>query len=175
MLTLFLIYGIWYLRYYLSKYIVTLKELRIIYMEFYILNTILFFLFYICLLGYWRFLNTDRTLDLNFYIYHTYTFLKNNNIFDTIITFICFICFMIFLYYLIFFLRKYFTYHFLKLDIFLTYISQGEDFFEESKYDKFIEKFSKISRFSYRIFINKPITFFHQLYLDFYNINYKHT
>ena len=77
MLTLFLIYGIWYLRYYLSKYIVTLKELRIIYMEFYILNTILFFLFYICLLGYWRFLNTDRTLDLNFYIYHNYTFLKD--------------------------------------------------------------------------------------------------
>ena len=115
------IYGIKQLRSYLYYYIVTIDEMRVKFMVFYILNTILFVSFYVCILGYWRFLNISKKIDLKIIIFKTYFFIKHNDVFDTMLIFICTILFIFFLYYLFIFLKSIISFIFLSCT-FLWYI-----------------------------------------------------
>lgn len=167
------LYIIKFLRHAIFNYIFNIEKMKINYPVFYVLNTILFILFYICLLGYWRFLNMTKTLNLKNFIYQIVSFIKKNNIYDTTLLFICLILTIFILYYLIIFLKKYFFIHFLKIELFIHYFTRRDFYYEMTYYDNIKTECTHLSTFFDTFIVDNIIIFFYKLYLRYHKREYK--
>ena len=149
------------------NYIMTIDKMKVNSIFDFILISILFFVLYIVLFTYRRYLNISRTLDLKLLIYNTNIFFKESSIFNNVLLIICMIFLIIFVFYFSTLIRKYLFFHFLKLHIFIIYHTQKENYYEETSYEKLIEILIKIENFLYEIIIEKPLSLLYKLYLKY--------
>jgi len=160
-------YGIKVLNNYWINYKVTKDSMRINSLVIYVLITFAFIFVYICLFSYWRYFNTTHSRDLKVVIYNIYLAFAKANAFDNFLKIICILLFILLWFYIIILLKKFFFFHFLKLHMFIRYITRHEEDYDKNLYERFISILMDIDSFMHHYLIAKPMEAVYRVYLKY--------